>query len=209
MSEKKKSEGQENGLKDGYLQNGSALKPELLKNIRQFLETHYVPEEKIETHYDRSVQKNAEKSSKIFKTRKIEIVDGEPALTESPSQASKHLKKIIEHTGETFQQHLFHLIDEKGLTDAEVYKRAHIDRRLFSKIRQNENYVPRKKNVLSLALALHLNSDEATDFLQRAGMAISPGSKSDLIVAYCIRHKIYDINVVNALLDEFGEPTLG
>lgn len=188
--------------------NSSGLRPELLQNIRQFLETHYVPEEKVETIYNRPVEKDVEKIHQVFKTRRIEIVDGEPTIAESPSQASKHLKKIVGHTGETFQQHLFHLIDEKGLTDAEVYKRAHMDRRLFSKIRQNENYVPRKKNVLSLALALHLDADEATDFLQRAGMAISPGSKSDLIVAYCIRHKIYDINVVNALLDEFGEPIL-
>lgn len=204
MDEEKKNNGREE-CQD--LQNGLTLKPELLKNIRDYLEEHYVPEEKVEII--RSVQKGTEKVSKDFKTRKIKIVDGEPTLTESPSQASKHLKKIVAQTGETFQQHLFHLIDEKGLTDAEVYKRAHMDRRLFSKIRQNENYVPRKKNVLSLALALHLNTDEATDFLQRAGMAISPGSKFDLIVAYCIQHKIYDINVVNALLDEFGEPILG
>ena len=119
------------------------------------------------------------------------------------------IEDVFGGLGETFQEKLLKTIDEKGLTDAQVYTKANIDRRLFSKIRCNVNYKPSKSTALALAIALGLDLDETTDLLGRAGLALSPSSKADLIVKYCIINRIYDILDVNALLYEYDQQLLG
>ena len=104
---------------------------------------------------------------------------------------------------------LLRLIDEKGLSDPYVYKKANLDRKLFSKIRCNPDYCPSRKTVIALEIALELTLDETSDLLSRAGYAFSPGSKADLIVEFCILNKIYDIFEVDMLLFKYGQPTLG
>ena len=121
----------------------------------------------------------------------------------------RSLQDVISHMGESFQECLLRMIDERGLTDAQVYKRANLDRKLFSKIRCNPNYSPSRRTVIALAIALELNMDEAVDLLRRAGMALSPGNKFDLIISYCIQNGIYDIYKVNALLFDYDLPLLG
>ncbi|MCC6095487.1 MAG: hypothetical protein LIV24_10800 [Eubacterium sp.] len=118
------------------------------------------------------------------------------------------LDDVLEGTGETFHDKLLQLIDKSGMTDVQVYHKAQIDRKLFSKIRTHQDYRPRKCTVLALALALGLNMDDTKDLLCRAEYALSPGSKADLIVEYCIQNRIFDLFEVNALLYEHGEPTL-
>ena len=109
---------------------------------------------------------------------------------------------------ETFHQMLFRHIDRKGLTDPQVYKRANIDRRLFSKIRSDIDYTPSKRTVLALAIALELNLDETVDLLLRAGYALSPSIVFDRIVFYCITNDIYNIFDVNACLFKFTDQIL-
>ncbi len=121
----------------------------------------------------------------------------------------KSLNDIIENIGETFQERLLKLISQKGMSDPEVYKKANIDRKLFSKIRCDINYTPRKKTVLALAVALELNIEDTTDLLKRAGLSFSPGSKFDLITEYFIKRGIYNINTINLALFEHGQQTLG
>ena len=118
------------------------------------------------------------------------------------------LEDVMNNIGETFQQRLLRMIDEREYTDSEVYKKALLDRKLFSKIRCKEDYNPSKKTVLALALALELNLDETIDLLARAGYALSPSSKSDMLVEYCIVKEKYDLIDVNALLFHYGLPTL-
>lgn len=118
------------------------------------------------------------------------------------------LEDVMNNIGETFQQRLLRMIDEREYTDSEVYKKALLDRKLFSKIRCKEDYNPSKKTVLALALALELNLDETIDLLARAGYALSPSSKSDLLVEYCIVKEKYDLIDINALLFHYGLPTL-
>lgn len=94
---------------------------------------------------------------------------------------------------------------DKGKTDVEAYKKAGIDRRLFSKIRSNPAYHPRKNTVLALAIALHLDINETKDLLTRAEYAFSPSNKGDLIVKYFIEHQVYDLIAINFALEEYGQ----
>ena len=128
---------------------------------------------------------------------------------QAPQLQQQSLEDVISVLGLTFQQQLLGLIDEKGYTDSQVYRKANLDRKLFSKIRCNKDYKPSKLTALSLAIALELNLDEATDLLGRAGLALSPSNLTDMIIKYCITHQIYDIYDVNALLYEYDQQLLG
>ena len=135
---------------------------------------------------------------------------------ESPGHASSYRSKnrrrtldgLADQLGESFQKMLFRLIDEKGMTDVEVYKRANVDKRLFSKIRSNSKYQPRKSTALALAIALRLNLDETKDLLSRAGYALSPSSLSDLIVSFFIENEIWDVITIDIALFEHDEAPL-
>lgn len=126
----------------------------------------------------------------------------------SEIRPSVDLDTILNDTGETFQQKLFKLIDERKLDDVSVYKKANIDRKVFSSIRCKPNYKPKKKTAVAFAVALELDYNEMTDLLSRAEIALSPSSKFDLIISYCVKNKIYDILEINAILFQYGQPIL-
>ena len=124
-------------------------------------------------------------------------------------KSSASLDDILAKPGETFCDKLFNLIHEKNLDDVEVYKKANLDRKHFSKIRSNVKYKPTKKTALALAIALHLNMDETKDLLARAELALSPSNRGDLVVSYFIERGMFDIWEINNMLFKFGLPTLG
>ncbi len=118
------------------------------------------------------------------------------------------LEDLIGEVGKSFHEMLFDMIAESGMTDVEVYKRAGIDRKLFSKIRNNPAYHPRKSTVLALAIALKLDLGETQELLSGAEYAFSPGSKADVIVRYFIERGVCDIHTINIALYEHGLPIL-
>ena len=102
-----------------------------------------------------------------------------------------------------FQTLLFKYIDDKGLKDSDVYNKVHIDRRLFSKIRSDENYHPSKETVIALASSLELSIHELEELLESASYSLPKNNKFDLIIRFCFIEKIYDIMEINNLLHEY------
>lgn len=119
---------------------------------------------------------------------------------------NRNIDHLMDQMEETFSQRLLRMIDERGMTDSEAYTKAYVDRRHFSKIRKYINYVPNKKTVLAFTIALELSLDEAKDLLASAGFALSRSSKTDIIVAYFLQNKIYDMFEINDVLDAYGQP---
>ncbi len=135
-----------------------------------------------------------------------EISFPQQAPTEDISPLDDYIRR--HQTDDTFHSFLFHLIDESGLPDADIYKRADIDRRHFSKIRSNPSYHPKKQTVLALCFALHLNEDNARYLLALAGYALSTSDVGDLIILFFLGRQIYNLIEINEALHYFGQSLL-
>ena len=126
-----------------------------------------------------------------------------------PDVSGKSLDEVLGNAGESFQQRLLELIDKSGMDDVTVYKKANIDRKVFSRIRCKPDYKPKKKTAVAFAIALELDLPTMTDLLSRAEIALSPNNRFDLIITYFVSNKIYDIYEINAALFKYGQPILG
>ena len=162
----------------------------LMAELEEYIRIYYIPEEE-------SIKQVLEEGRYLPK-------DGG---TSKPEEFD--FDELISELGETFHDMLFRIIREQNRDEAEVYKKAHVDRRLFSKIRNNPAYHPKKSTVLAIAVALQLDLSETEDFLAKAEYAFSPSSKSDLIIKFFIENGIYDVQTINLALYEHDLPVLG
>ena len=178
----------------------------LTEQIEEYIDENYVSERAEEEYGGPIGTLSGERYRRRLLAESMTL-DAEPEY--APQQKKASLEDVLNNLGESFQARLLRMIDERGMTDPEVYKRANVDRKLFSKIRCNENYIPKKKTIVALAIALRLNLDDTRDLLASAGLMLTNNSKSDVIVSFCIENGIYDIYEVNALLFQFQQPILG
>ncbi len=192
--------------------------PKNLAQLEKYLKDHYIGPE-FEISYS---IKSVKLSDHISEYRKFEKEEGDTAvqLTKSlpksslpplsaPVPVSDSLEHLIGNLDEPFSAMLFRIIDAKNFLDPEVYARANLDRRLFSKIRGNFDYRPKKNTVLALAVGLKLSMEESRDFLARAGYAFSRADKSDVIIEYFINNGNYNIWEINEMLFTYDQPILG
>lgn len=123
-------------------------------------------------------------------------------------EMERKLSERMKHMADTFPEYLLYLISQKGMENSEVYKRAIVDKKVFSKIKNNPNYHPQKLTALCLCIGAKLNLDESKDLLARAGYALSPCDKTDIIFSYFIENKIYDMIELDIQLEEHGLPCI-
>ncbi|MCD8146969.1 MAG: O-acetyl-ADP-ribose deacetylase [Clostridiales bacterium] len=204
-----------------YDRQSFQLSKQLLQDVTEFIEERYVREEDASVSASRLAQETEEEQPPCYSIRhgvfpkknQPAPPPSAPAPLAAPAPDSEgiapNLDAMLKQLDESFSQSLLRQIDEKGMTDAQCYKRANVDRKLFSKIRSNPQYKPSKPTAVAFAVALELNWAETNDFLRKAGYALSHSSKFDIIIEYFIQSGNYNIFEINETLFAFDQSLLG
>ncbi|MBF1146832.1 MAG: macro domain-containing protein [[Eubacterium] sulci] len=172
------------------------LSEKLFKSVSSYIDANYVSD-KMNLEYGTSKLRRFDYEEMLLRESSYEITSKMP-----------NLDGMLNNLDKGFSETLLALIDRTGEKDSEIYKKANVDRKLFSKIRNNADYRPSKTTAIASAIALELSMDETDDLLARAGIALSQSNKFDVIVRYFIENKKYDIFELNSVLFEFDQPLI-
>ncbi len=174
-------------------------KQQRIEEVRKYIEKYYIPGDD-----DIALAESRAPSAPLFDISSAEKKEFARPMGELAA-GNRKLEDLMDQMDETFSRRLLRMIRERNMTEAEAYKKAFVDRRHFSKIKNDEYYAPSKKTVLAFAIALELSLDETKDLLRSAGYALSRSSKSDIIVMYFIENKDYNMFDINEVLYEYGQ----
>ena len=172
----------------------------LFQDVKAFIDDVYADEH---TDYAKEFQRRRFTAPQLVNASVLK-----PEMRPAPSKEAS-LNDMLDEIDESFSEMLLRKIDEKQMTDAECYKKANIDRRLFNKIKNNPEYKPGKQTVLAFAIALELTLSETKEMLMKAGFALSRSNKADIVVEYCITTKNYNIIEINQVLFKLDLQPLG
>lgn len=176
----------------------------LFADIAEYIDDHYVDE-----HSD-------SRQERFYRLQRLEMEESmvcekaaAPCAPMAVGAVGGSLDDLLKDLDAGFSETLLKLIDRTGKKDSEIYKKANVDRKLFSKIRNNPGYKPSKATALAFAIALELDLEETKDLIARAGFALNHSSKFDVIIEYFIQQKKYDIFEINEALFAFDQSLLG
>jgi transcriptional regulator with XRE-family HTH domain len=198
------------------------LSSEFYGDVDTYINDHYV-EQKEKEEYDSAAFNRENRKSRGIGSFFQKVKDFAAPIddddeyeyyedVEMPSvvlRPQESLDDVLNNRHKTFMEMVFTFADERGLSDVDVQKRANLDRKAFSKLKCGTTKNPSKNTALAIAVALELDLDETKDLLSRAGLALSPVNRQDLIVRYYIEHGNYNIYRINEALFEHNEKTLG
>ena len=176
----------------------------LFSDIAEYIDDHYVDE-----HTD-------SRRERLYRLKRLEMEESmvceefaAPCVPMAVGAVGGGLDDLLNDLDAGFSETLLKLIDRTGKKDSEIYKKANVDRKLFSKIRNNPDYKPSKATAIAFAIALELDLEETKDFIARAGFALSHSNKFDVIIEYFIKQQNYDVFAINEALFAFDQSLLG
>jgi len=206
-----------------FSRNAFELSEKLFQSVESYIDENYILDKTLDEYgienkrdvkeaeleqirrelsLQRRLRRKAERQSEMDSYTSI-------AIGSAPGAPLGNLDDLLKKADTGFTETLLALIDKTGKKDSEIYKKANIDRKLFSKIRNNMDYKPTKVTALAFAIALELTLDETKDFISRAGFAFSPSSKFDIIVEFFISQQNYDVFELNEVLFYYDQPLIG
>lgn len=192
-----------------------SLSEKLFTAVQSYIDEHYVAE-KIEEEYAKNLPSTARLEERLIRERRqlkprydedLDEIFYVQACDSAVGAAS--LEELLKQEEMTFSEALLDWLIRKDLNDPDVYKKANIDRKLFSKIRKNPDYKPKKSTAIALALALELDLEETKEFIGRAGYALTHSSKYDIIIEFFISQKNYNVFEINEVLFAYNYPLIG